>query len=353
MRGDLAAGLAECERGLALVAPHGVVQSTSALPWTALANAYIDTLVELGRCEQAQDYGERALQTCAQLGLLEMRFEVARSLALAEAKLGDVTGAAARLDAIIAGQQAYGGHGLILGASYEARTRVAIWAHDEAAVERFGQLAAHEYRHGRTTPLGARYARLMEDVRAAGMRALPQLGAFAVTMAPTSAHHHAHSAIESTITSAMSSAEDGASRAQVALALVCDAHAAPAGHLYVLRDEGLVLAASSPGCEPDEQLRRFVTAFWERQLLEPELPTAFVPEGSPVPGSSSEVWTDRKGTTYHPVLISAAAGKDKLHVGVAAVVPGAQPSTNARATQVTVTVGSYLLHSGDAVGVEA
>ncbi|HMI89742.1 MAG TPA: hypothetical protein VK509_00185, partial [Polyangiales bacterium] len=156
LRGDLVAALAECERALALVAPDGAAQRITALAWCVIAGAYLDTLVEMERYAEAKDYGERALARCAELQITEMAYEIGRALALAEAKLGELASAAARLDAIIVAQQAYGGHGLILGATYEARTRVAIWARDTAAVERFGQLAAHEFRHGRATPLGAR-----------------------------------------------------------------------------------------------------------------------------------------------------------------------------------------------------
>jgi hypothetical protein len=282
-----------------------------------------------------------------------MSYEVARALAVAHAKLGDLTGAAARLDAIIAGQQAYGGHGLILGATYEARARVAIWARDAEAVERYGQLAAHEYRHGRATPLGARYERLMEEARAAGMRALPQLDSLASTHVGVTAASGLRATVEHSVMSALSAAEDASARAQVALSLVCDAHAAPGGHLYVVRREGLVLAASAGGRADDEHLRKLVSAFWQRHLAEADLPTAFVPEGSPEPESSSEVWTDMRGTPYHPVLISTQRDGDLIHVGVAALIPNERPHHNPSAPHVTGTVGSYLLSTGDACGVEA
>ena len=354
LRGDLVAALAECERALELAAPGGVPRRASVLAWCAMATAYIDTLVETGRCAQARDYGVRALASCLESGADDMAHEIGRALALAEGKLGDLDGAAARLDAIIVAQQAYGGHGLILGATYEARARVAIWAADSAAVERFGQLAAHEYRHGRATPLGARYERLTQEARNAGMAVLPQLDSFAATthVGPT-ALGGVRATIEHSVTSALNSAEDAAARAQVALQLVCDAHAAPGGHLYVLRDDGLVLAASSGSREPDEQLRRFVTAFWQRHLMEPDLPTTFVPEGSPTPATSSELWTDGHGTPYQPILITTTVRGDLLHVGVVALIPSERPSRNASAIHVVGTVGSYLLSSGDAIAVEA
>jgi hypothetical protein len=354
LRGDLAAALDECERALAVIAPGGEVQRSAALFWCAIASSHVDTLVDMDRWAEAKEHGGRALASCAEIGIGQMSCEIARGVALAEAKLGDFAGAAARLDAIILTQQGYGGRGLILGTTYEARTRVAIWASDAAAAERFGQLAAQEFRHGRATPLGARYERLMEEARSAGLAQLPNLDSLAVSrLSAVTVRAGGRSSVENSVLTALEAAEDARARAAVALQLVCDAHAASGGHLYVLRHDGLVRAASSAGHEADEHLRRFVASFWERQLVEPDLPTAFVPEGTPPPASSSEVWTDGHGTPYHPVLISAAQGGDLLHVGVAVLRPSDRPDRNPSANHVTGTVGSYLLSSGDAIGVDA
>jgi hypothetical protein len=82
---------------------------------------------------------------------------ISRAVALAEAKLGHHASAATRLEAVIANQVKLGISGLHLGASYEARARVAIAAADPAAIETYARLTAGEYRHGRNSPLGARY----------------------------------------------------------------------------------------------------------------------------------------------------------------------------------------------------
>ena len=60
--------------------------------------------------------------------------------------------------------------GLILGRSYEARARIAIWAGDDAALTEYADLTAREYRHGRR--LAARSALGAADGRgAAGVEA--------------------------------------------------------------------------------------------------------------------------------------------------------------------------------------
>lgn len=322
------------------------------MAWMPNAACYIDTLVELECHEQARTFGVQALATCAELEVGRMSEEISRALALAEGKLGDLAGAAARLDAVIAAQQGYGAHGLILGATYEARTRIAIWAGDRAAVEHYGQLAAREYRFGRQSPLGARYEQLLQDARRAGIHALPHLESFASTHVGATALGGVRATIESSVTAAFERADHPAARAEVALGLLCEAHGARGGHLYVMREDGLALACSLAAAA-DAQLQPQLADFWQRHLLEADLPTAFIPEGSPLALSTAHQWCDGRGTPYQPVLLSRVVDGTTVHVGVAVLIPGGASDRNPNAGQVIATVAGYLLDSGDATGVEA
>jgi tetratricopeptide (TPR) repeat protein len=133
------------------------------LAWPSAMSALIETLTELDRCPEAVECGERALATCAELGTGIAALGISRSLALAEAKRGELAAAATRLETLIGQQRALGVEGLELGASYEARARVAIWAADPAGVQHFGQLTATEYRCGSGSPLAGRYNRLLRE----------------------------------------------------------------------------------------------------------------------------------------------------------------------------------------------
>jgi hypothetical protein len=354
LRGNLDAAGTACERALALVAPEGVLPSTSILCWWSTTALYIEVLTELGRHEEALSVGERALTTCAERGVGGATADIQRATAIAQAKLGDLEGAAARLDAAIATQNAYGGHGLILGASYEARARVAIWSGDAAGVQRYGELAAHEYRHGRTTPLGARYERLTHEARAAGLDVLPQLESIASTHVGPTALGGVRATVEPSVTAALRRAEDARSRAHAAIELICEAHVASGGHLYVMRRDGLGLAASLGAGPPDAELTHHVTSFWERHLRAADEPTVFVPEPQTLsPGSTTVGWSDVRGVSYQPVLISALVAGDRVYVGVAALIAGAHPNAHPNAPQITTSIGALLLDAGDAVAVEA
>jgi hypothetical protein len=86
------------------------------------------------------------------------------------------------LDAVITEQLALGSCGLVLGASYEARTRIAIWAGDHELATHFAQLTANEYRHGTSSALAARYERLLQETTAAGVAMLPGLSDVRTTL---------------------------------------------------------------------------------------------------------------------------------------------------------------------------
>jgi hypothetical protein len=124
-------------------------------------------MIGLGRNHHARAAGENALALCRRLEIGVSGYGIARAVALAEAKTGAYHDAATRLDGVIAGQLELGISGLHLGASYEARARVAICAEDPQAVAHYAALTAREYRHGRNSPLGARYERLMHEARLA------------------------------------------------------------------------------------------------------------------------------------------------------------------------------------------
>jgi hypothetical protein len=140
----------------------------------------------------------------------------------------------------------------------------------------------------------------------------------------------------------------------VALELICEAHAASGGHLYVMRNDGLALAASLGVEPPDAELTRYVAAFWQQHLSAADVPTAFLPEShAAAPGSTTLGWSDVRGVAYQPILISTLVSGDRVYVGVAALIAGAHPSADPNAAQITTSVGAHLLDSGDAVAVDA
>jgi serine/threonine-protein kinase len=350
LSGDLGAARAAFARAVGLSEPDPADPDKPIVAWPSAIAGYIETLVDLGEHHAARDLGERALATCAKLEIGLGAVDLERALALAEGKAGDLSRAAARLDAIIAAQRALAVVGLNLGTSYEARARIAIWAGDRAGVDMYGRLCANEYRHGRDSPLGTRYERLMQEARRAGMHALPQLASFDTAPIGTTTLGGAR-ATETIVTEALKGADGVNARTSMALSLLCEAHAASGGHLYVMGESGLGLAASFAADPPDDRLEPFLINFWQQHLLEPDMPTAFVPEGGPAAVSTASLWTDSRGTLYQPVLISCMVDGATMHVGIAVLIPGEAPERKLNAPEITTTIATYLLRSGDARGV--
>ncbi|HKP58403.1 MAG TPA: serine/threonine-protein kinase, partial [Polyangiales bacterium] len=174
LRGDPAAALGELERCLELYAQDEQERALSLAVWPSVVAAYIETLLKLGRIEDAKREGERGLARCQALNIALGAQEISRGLALAEAELGLTQQAAARMQAVLDEQLALGVSGVQLGATYEARARVAISAGDLPSVEQYARLAGDEYRYGNDSMLGARYERLLEAAKQAGLNGSPE-----------------------------------------------------------------------------------------------------------------------------------------------------------------------------------
>jgi tetratricopeptide (TPR) repeat protein len=344
LRGDLEAALHAYERCLALATPDPNEPTRSIAAWPMAAAAHVDTLVRLDRAAEAEVCAKRALAECERRELGATSHEIIRALALAEAKLGDYAKAASRLDALLEVQRALGVSGLNLGASYEARTRVAIWAGDHPGVERFARLTADQYRHGRGSPLGVRYERLMGEARGAGVTVLPALTAFESTMFGNTEISTRGSVI-AMIAESMIGAHDADERGARALRLLCKARGAQGGHLFLGVASELRLAASYAADPPDAALERAVSDFWSHQSDDSDPDTAQVSDGTSAHGYSTLQWTDLRGTTYQPVLVSGKVGKEIVNAGVALLIEHDNGAAAATSMPLVAELAGFLVRS--------
>ena len=248
--GEQQAALGAFERCLAIATPDDHDDTRTTMCWAPGSAAYIDALVSVGRAAEAKEFGERTLSRWRELGLGFGSLEIERMLALAEARLGEHAAAAQRLEQVAERQVEIGVQGLHLGATYEARTRVAIWAGDESAVQEYGHKTAREYRHGHGSPLGARYERLMDEARLGGFELLPELSELAG--APGRRRWDDAQATVALVERKLAASSSSRERAERALELLCSARKRPAGHLFLHDGAVLVLAASHATAALDE-----------------------------------------------------------------------------------------------------
>jgi hypothetical protein len=196
-----------------------------------------------------------------------------------------------------------------------------------------------------------RYERLLQEARAAGIHALPQLASLDQSPLGTTTLGGRRPTMETSITEAMSGADTPRARAELGLTMVCEAHAARGGHLYVMRDGRLELAASLGAELPDDELQPQLEDFCHQHLSAPDMPTTFAPNGQPPPASSTGLFTDAAGTTFQPIAIQCVVDGAALLAGVAALLPGQARSARSDAIHIVALVGSYLIRAGDAHGV--
>jgi tetratricopeptide (TPR) repeat protein len=344
LRGDLEAACAAFERSIALVAPDANGVARIRAVWPVAVASLVEALVEGGRHGEARDRADAALRTCAALSIDFLSHEVARALALAEAKLGAYDSATARLEAVIAARKEQGVTGLALGVVYEARARIAIWAGDESAFEKYASLTATEYRHGRGSALGARWERLMAEARVASGRAPPEGGSVAATAARTGSR----ASVARQVSEALGSASTAKERAERAVKLVCDERGARTGHLYLLGDHGLALVASHGEVGPPDGLLEYIRAYFGRLVSEDAEATAAL-TGTQVASmvSGGDSFRDAGGTEYRGVLLTSSVGASTRHVGAAALVAGEAPASLGGAKLIS-SLSTYLLEAGDA-----
>jgi hypothetical protein len=259
-------------------------------------------------------------------------YQIARSLALAEAKAGFLEiaadrgpmllRAAQRLELIIEKQSALGTKGLHLAASYEARAKIAAWMGDKTTFERYAHLTAAEYPKGHGWGIAGRYPALQAEA---------QLGAAGLDLESPSA------SIERELLECESS-----ERCARALARLCELHAASAGQLLLRRSAGLELVASV-GEHVFTSTRIQAEAYLERELGSDATITQDIDDENAAPLSCSNDLAPERMT-----VLVGSAGAEEFAIGVVMLAPGPEHPDLSRALQLSKFIGSILLRTGEA-----
>ncbi len=348
LRGNVEAARAAFERCLALAAPDPAGAVRPIVVWPSAVTGFIEVLVSSGQYEEARGYGERALATCRSLGIGVLSHEISRALALAEGKLNLHPQAVARLDALIEEQRRIGVSGLMIGATYEARARIAIWAGDDAGLAEYATLTAKEYRHGNGSPLGARWERLMAEARRASKRALPRLADFESKPMWTGKVWTSATEIVSEVLREASTALD---RASLTLKLLCDDRGATSGYLYLVEGKRLTLVAAQASSATPDGLLEYVAEYFDEQVSDSGDQTAALTAAQMTALDARPAFHDAAGVDHYPVLMTSMTAGEACHAGVAVFVGGARPERPAGGAALVAALSAHLIQSGDTKGV--
>ena len=345
-RGNVERALAAFEQVLEQCAAARAQNRPRLNAWLLAITARIEALLELDRAQEGVDCGEAALARCAELEIELVADPLRRALALCEAKLGRHADGAARLDRVIADQTQLGALGVTVGASHEARARIAIWAGDGAAFENHAAATARLYRRGQGSALGARYERLIAEARQAGLdRAAPQQAAF--SLPPSTIGTGEGFGMRLQIESAMSDAASRGDRALCALRLLCEASGAQEAYLFLFDGERLEHAATFGDQLAPQGLAEFLQRYLEAETEGTNAATVL--GGQTQVQTAATHYEPGNGRVYRPIPLVTQSRGLADHAGIAALV---LPDSRDRNThsQLAGALAQYLIDTGDCTG---
>jgi hypothetical protein len=348
VRGDWSAAQAKYEACLALTKPDAEGRTLNLAMWVTAWAGAAEALLSSERIEEARAAAAAALSECEAREIGSHAFDLVRTLALAEAKLGQAR-AVERLDALIVEQTRIGATGLQLGLSYEARARIAIWTADARAFEHYASLTAREYRHSARTALGGRYERLMNEAARQGLRTSVTLADFETSSSMGSSSIGSEQLL-TLLTRSMNGQRSAEERTQVALQMICATYAASAGHLYLFSAAGLMLSASlgSDIVAPQlaERVSDFVGVERERAGLVDEMSTGEMNDDAP-----QTTTVQIAGNDYELLPLRCVIDAAGMLAGVAVVATNTNLQRTHRQIDLLHALASTLIQTGDSSGM--
>jgi len=351
LHGQYAEALTCTEQALAYSAPDEREPRRCYNAWPWVVSARCHALLGAGRHAEARELASRVLEECVRRGMTATE-ELTRVLALAEARLGEYASAAQRLEALVAQQEATGIVGINVGATYEARTRIAIWGGDREAVEKYGKLTAAAYAHGQGSPLGGRYERLMSEAQSHGVRVQLALTQFETSMFGNTTFVKAMPSATG-IAVALRSASSAEERAERALRLACEATDARAGELHLITETGLQVTAVLGNPAQTDAYADLARQCLERALERDEGATQFVDSSTASSSTAGPRTSLLQPLLQRAVLLTGEREGVRHHAAVVVIDASARVINVREQHEVLRAIASYLLSVGDTPGIPA
>jgi len=339
IRGDYAAAREGFERCISVTQGGSGEPTLGRTCWIAAHAALGETLLALGHVEEARERLTAAVAICEKAGVQLVGYDLARSLALVEAKLGEYACANVRLSELVERQKALGVTGLKLGLSYESLAQVAIWSGDKAGFDEYAKLTAREYRHGAQCPLGARYESLINEALREGftLDAAPNDDESATIVASRNQQRD----VQSAVLAALSHTRQPEQRSKKALELVCGASGSERGHLYLVKPDRVMLAASHPAGDPPPELEQAVTTYLGNERERSEMLTTMA-TGAFTDQGPDDCTVLLGGTAYELVLLRHMRDDVEQVTAIAAVVSRGPTNRSPHRPQLLAAVAAQL-----------
>ncbi len=231
IRGHGAEALREFETALKMSAPG------RHRGWANFAGAYVGALLKQSREREAVQRGRAFLKAADEEDLGYMRIYIQMPLAEAEASLGYCDDAMRNADAVVETVGELGGAGLNAMLAHENRAKVALMLGDKEGCEAHARRCSEQIKKGASRGLIDKYENLISAARDGGMDVSRGLQ-YAVERTDDLEER-----IVAEVGELLSGCRNGAERCQRAIDFLVDVANCSGGFLYLVRGDGVVLAA--------------------------------------------------------------------------------------------------------------
>ncbi len=335
IRGDHENALCEFEAALEATKPG------RHLIWPDAAGACLSVLGALGRHQRARQLGEQWLRDCESE---EIRYEaiyLLNPLSVVLAEMGEHQAAIHLSDDALERCHHYGSTGVPLGLCYEARSRIAICRKDEEEFAFYAQLCAEQWIQGRNPALGAKYERLEQAARRAG---LELSGEATNEEGGSDTLREQTSAISTTMLRTCHGPEDRASRT---LELLVEHSKALGGFLYLLKSDGPDLVAEMGGRTAFTEMDRLARELLAVEMETEDGVTLTNVDSDDLPVSNRR-WSGPEGEIYTPLLLAHYDEDTYVVTGLAVLQVNPGQSMNFPG-ELSSSLSRALRQTGDAV----
>lgn len=338
IRGDYQSALDEHQKALDLMEPG------KHITWPHSVAAYLKTLAEMDRLEEAQAVGEKAfIDAREKVGDLEM-VVIGIPLSIVLAMLGEFESALQLFETMVEKNREYEMTGINPGMAYEARATVAIFMKDEVDFRTYAKACAEHFQKSHYAVLAARYEKLLQRARDAG---LVISGDLAYT--DDALDDASDSAIETMVSEMLTQCQNPGKRARRTLELIVEQSKSSGGFLYSVQTDGLTLKAQSDDRPPPNEMNKMVNDYLMAEVEGYDDVTVTCADLA-APMKSVINWNTHLDKRYFPVLLGHNTEQGYLITGLVVLYTDQDRFYNVPFDTVDA-LSKFLYRAGDVTGM--
>jgi hypothetical protein len=328
IRRDPARALSGAETALALAQPgeHPL--------WANIATTRVRALGDLGRHSDALVAADTYVELAQRAGVTSSSDPLWLALAVCRARAQDEN-AEALVDDVTARYEAAGVRGLLLGAAYETRARIALIRGDDQAFDKYAEACREAYCSHRNSALLTKYKRLRQE---ADRKRNP--GAAARQQA-TPDSYASYTGMR--IVGALEFCRGSSERARLALTILVRQSGATAGFMFTFGATGAECVGAVGGVSLPESMTSRVGRYLVHHTE--ESPTTST-DSQDEDASDSIDWRDEQGREYRPVLLRHNAGGGLTITGLAVLALG-KPGEFRYPAEIAAAISRFYADAGD------